>query len=118
MNVKPIRTKRDHAVAVRRIEELMGSGTRAQLDELDVLATLVDAYESRRFPMPAADPIEAIKFRMEQLGLRQTDLAPLMGGRSRVSEILAGRRNLTVAMIRGLARELDIPTDSLLGTGR
>ena len=115
MNVKPIRTKRDHAAALRRIERLMDATKREDLDELDVLATLVGAYEDKHFPIPAADPIDVLKFYMDQRGLRQVDLAPLLGGRSRVSEILGRRRSLTLQMIRRLSKKLRIPAGALVG---
>jgi HTH-type transcriptional regulator/antitoxin HigA len=84
-------------------------------DELDVLATLVDAYESKRFPIESPDPIEAIRFRMEQLGLERKDLEPFIGSRARVSEVLNKRRGLSLKMIRALHEELDIPLEALIG---
>jgi HTH-type transcriptional regulator/antitoxin HigA len=84
-------------------------------DELDVLATLVDAYEREHFPIESADPIAAIKFRMEQLGLERKDLEPLIGSRARVSEVLNKRRGLSLKMIRTLHAELDIPLEALIG---
>lgn len=83
--------------------------------ELDVLATLVDAYEARHFPIDPPDPIEAIKFRMEQMGLKRKDLEPLPGGRSRVSEVLSGKRSLSIQQIRNLHAKLRIPYENLLG---
>ena len=87
----------------------------AEGDELDVLATLVEAYENKHFPISAPDPVEAIKFRMEQLGLDRKDLEPFIGSRARVSEILNRRRGLSVAMIRSLHENLDIPLEALIG---
>lgn len=84
-------------------------------DELDVLATLVDAYESKHFPVESPDPIEAIKFRMDQMGLDRKDLEPFIGSRARVSEVLNGRRGLSLKMIRRLHEELDIPLEALIG---
>jgi HTH-type transcriptional regulator/antitoxin HigA len=84
-------------------------------DELDVLATLVDAYETKHFPIDSPDPIEAIRFRMEQLGLERKDLEPLIGSRARVSEVLNKRRGLSLKMIRALHEELDIPLEALIG---
>lgn len=93
--IRPIRTESDHETAVARISDLMGAapGT-LEGDELDVLATLVDAYEARHHAMDAPDPITAIQFRMEQQGLQRKDLEPLIGSRARVSEVLTGKRNL------------------------
>ena len=84
-------------------------------DELEVLATLVDVYEGEHFPIDAPDPIEAIKFRMEQMGLDRKDLEPFLGSRARVSEILNRRRGLSLAMIRSLHENLDIPLEALIG---
>ncbi len=116
MNIKPIRTRKDYADALRRIEALMNAKSKRDVDELEILATLADAYESRNFPIPNPDPVEAIKFRMEQLGLRQVDLASDLGGRNRVSEILAGKRSLSLYNIRRLHKKLRIPVESLVGT--
>ena len=84
-------------------------------DELDVLATLVNVYENELYPIDAPDPIEAIKFRMEQLGLERKDLEPYLGSRARVSEVLNKRRKLSLAMIRSLHENLDIPLVALVG---
>lgn len=118
MDIKPIRTKRDYARALKRIEELWGAddGTSAG-DELDVLATLVDAYESEHYPIDAPDAISAIKFRLEQMGLKQSDLAEIVGGSNRASEIMKGKRKLTVKMIRSLHEKLKIPVESLINAG-
>jgi HTH-type transcriptional regulator/antitoxin HigA len=116
MEIKPIRTDADHAAALRRIDSIMDAlpGT-PEGDELDVLATLVQAYEDRRFPIDDPDPLAAIEFRMDQLGLTRKDLEPLLGSRGRVSEVLNGRRALSLQMIRRLNRELGIPLESLVG---
>jgi HTH-type transcriptional regulator/antitoxin HigA len=116
MQIRPIRSDADHADALRRIDELMDAepGT-PEADELDVLATLVEAYEDRHFPIADPDPLAAIQFRMEQLGLTRKDLEPLLGSRGRVSEVLNGRRALSLQMIRRLNRELGIPLESLVG---
>jgi HTH-type transcriptional regulator/antitoxin HigA len=115
MQIEPIRTDADHAAALRRIEALMDAapGT-PEADELDVLATLVEAYEDRHFPIADPEPLAAIQFRMEQLGLTRKDLEPLLGSRGRVSEVLTGRRALSLQMIRRLHRELGIPLESLV----
>lgn len=116
MNPRVIRNEADHAGALRRIEELIDAepGT-AEGDELDVWITLVELYEDSHHAIEPPNPIDAIRFRMEQLGLRQADLAPLMGGRSRVSEVLNGKRALTLNMIRALNEHLGIPLQSLVG---
>ncbi len=117
MTIAPIRSARDHSRALRRIEQLMDAklGTKAG-DELDVLATLVEAYEAKHHAICPPDPIEAIKFRMDQLGMTRKDLAAMLGGRGRVSEILTGKRGLSLDMIRRLHRKLHIPLESLIGT--
>ena len=84
-------------------------------DELDVLATLVNVYENEHFPIDAPNPVDAIKFRMEQLGLERKDLEPYLGSRARVSEVLNKRRKLSLAMIRSLHENLDIPLVALVG---
>ena len=116
MTIRPIRNESDHESALKRIEALMSAkdGT-AEGDELDVLATLVEVYEKEHFPIRAPDPVEAIKFRMEQMGLDRKDLEPFIGSRARVSEILNKRRGLSLAMIRSLHENLDIPLDALIG---
>lgn len=87
----------------------------AEGDELDVLATLVDVYEKEHFPIELPDPIGAIKFRMEQMGLSRKDLEPYLGSRARVSEVMNKRRGLSLAMIRALHENLEIPLDALIG---
>jgi len=84
-------------------------------DELDILTTLVESYESKHFPVPGCDPVEAIQFRMEQLGMEPKDLTPIIGSRSKVSEVLNHKRQLSVAMIRNLHVQLHVPYESLLG---
>jgi HTH-type transcriptional regulator/antitoxin HigA len=115
MEIKPIRTKADHRAALKEIETLMSArpGT-PEGERLDVLVTLVEAWEKKRYPMDLPDPIEAIKFRMEQSGLRPTDLVPMIGQLNRVYEVLSRKRPLTLAMIRRLHRELGIPAESLI----
>jgi len=116
MKIRPIRTDEDHAAALRRIDRLMDSEPGSpEGDELDVLATLVEAYEDRHFPIDDPDPLTAIQFRMDQMGLTRKDLEPLLGSRGRVSEVLNGRRALSIQMIRRLNRELGIPLESLVG---
>jgi HTH-type transcriptional regulator/antitoxin HigA len=103
---------------VARITQLMGAEpSSAASDELEVLATLVDAYETKHFPMNTPDPLTVIKYQMEQQGLTRRDLEPMIGSRARVSEILTGKRALTLPMIRRLHADLGIPVELLVGTG-
>ncbi len=117
MHIKPIKSKRDYERALSRIERLMDAkpGTKSG-DELDVLTTLVEGYEAKHHAICPPDPIEAIKFRMDQLGMTRKDLEAVLGGRGRVSEILSRKRGLSLAMIRRLHRTLGIPLESLIGT--
>lgn len=115
MQIRPVRTKEDHRAAIARIEELMGAKLdTAEGDELDVLATLVDAYEEKHDPINAPDPVTAIQFRMEQQQLSRKDLEPLIGSRARVSEVLTGKRPLTLAMVRRVRSGLGISADLLI----
>ena len=115
MEIKPIVTKADHRAALKEIEALMSArlGTR-EGDRLDALVTLVEAWEKKRYPMELPDPIEAIKFRMDQSGLRPKDLVPMIGQLNRVYEVLARKRPLTLQMIRRLHQDLGIPAESLI----
>ncbi|MEK7475840.1 MAG: transcriptional regulator [Candidatus Coatesbacteria bacterium] len=115
MTIKVIKTEREHRVALKAIEALWKArpGT-PQADTLELLTTLVEAYEEKRHGILPPDPVEAIKFRMEQEGLDNADLARIVGGRSRASEILHRKRGLSLAMIRNLHRKLHIPAESLL----
>ncbi|MFZ2508828.1 MAG: helix-turn-helix domain-containing protein [Steroidobacteraceae bacterium] len=116
MNIRPIRTRADYDDALARVGELMDAAPDSEDGaELDVLATLIDAYEARNFPIESPDPVEAIKFRMEQKGIKRKDLERLLGGRSRVSEIMNRKRNLSIAQIRKLHDGLQIPYENLLG---
>jgi HTH-type transcriptional regulator / antitoxin HigA len=116
MRIHPIRTEADHDSAVSRIAELIGAKPEtAEGEELDILATLVDAYEAKHHAIDAPDPIAAIQFRMEQQGLTRKNLEPLIGSRARVSEIMTRQRPLTLAMIRRVRDELGISADLLLG---
>jgi HTH-type transcriptional regulator/antitoxin HigA len=116
MQIHPIRTEADHDSAVARISELMGAKPdTAEGEELDILATLVDAYEAKHHAIDVPDPIAAIQFRMEQQGLTRKNLEPLIGSRARVSEVMTGRRSLTLAMIRRVRKELGISADVLIG---
>jgi len=116
MKPKLIKTDKEYKLALKRIEKLMEAKHRTcQGDELELLATLVELYEHEHEPISPPEPLEAIRFRMEQEGLKSKDLIPYIGSRSRVSEILSGRRPLTLRMIRNLHQGLGIPADSLLG---
>jgi HTH-type transcriptional regulator/antitoxin HigA len=114
-SLKPIKTAADYEAALAEIERLWGSsiGTPAS-DRLDILATLVDAYENEYYPMDPPDPIEAIKFRMEQQGLTRKDLEGILGTRTRVAEVLNRRRGLSINMIRQLHEKLGISAEVLL----
>ena len=115
MKIQPIRNGRDHERALKEIDRLADAKPNtADGDLLDLWVTLVDSYEAKHHAIPPPDPIEAIKFRMEQLGLSNTDLAEYLGGRNRVSEVLSRKRSLSVNMMRRLHKELHIPADSLL----
>lgn len=113
--LKPIRTEDDHEAALAEVERLWGAPVgSAEGDRLDVLVTLIDAYEAQAFPMDPPDPIDAILFRMEQQGLSRKDLEPIIGPRGRVAEVLGRRRGLSIEMIRRLHDELGIPADILI----
>lgn len=116
MTAKLIKTRQEYRAALRRAEEIMDARPgSAEGDELELLAALIEIYEEKHAPIPPPDPIEAIRFRMEQENLRPQDLVPLLGSRSRVSEVLNGKRTLTLTMIRRLHQSLGIPADILLG---
>jgi HTH-type transcriptional regulator/antitoxin HigA len=116
MKAKLIKTKSEYEAALARIDKLMDAKPRTrQGDELELLSLVVHDYEERVFPIDKPDPIAAIRFRMEQQGLTNTDLVPFLGSRSRVSEVLSGRRNLSLKMIRALVSGLRIPAEVLLG---
>jgi HTH-type transcriptional regulator/antitoxin HigA len=115
MQIRPIRTEQDHRAAVARIEQLMDAAPDSpEGDELDVLATLVDAYEARHHAIDAPDAVTAIQFRMEQQQLTRKDLEPLIGSRARVSEVLTGKRPLTLEMVRRVKSGLGISADLLI----
>src|SRR6187551_1048582 len=107
--LKPIRTEADYEAALAEVERLWGAknGT-AGGDRLDVLATLIDVYEARQYPMDPPDPIEAIQFRMDQMGLTRRELEPLIGSRGRVAEVMNRKRSLSIDMIRRLHDGLGI----------
>ena len=115
MEIRPIRSLNDYNNALERLELIFDAkqGT-TEGDELEILTILIDKYEKENFPIELPDPIEAVKFRMEQLNMKQKDLAETIGFKSRVSEVLNKKRKLTLDMIRKLHEELNIPTDILI----
>lgn len=115
IEIKPIRSEADYEQALAEVERLWGAGSGTpEGDRLDILATLIDAYESEHHPIDPPDPIEAIKFRMEQQGLTRKDLEGLLGTRTRVAEVLNRRRSLSINMIRRLHDALGIPAEVLI----
>lgn len=116
MNIKPIKTEQDYESALQRVDVLMDAVPQSdEFDELEVLTTLIEAYELKHYKIDVPDPISAIKFRMEQENLKQKDLAAALGDETRVSKILSGQRELTVTMIRNLHEQFKIPFESLFG---
>ncbi|MDI1361060.1 transcriptional regulator [Methylotenera sp.] len=115
MNIKPIRNDEDLRDAFKRLEPLyQAQEGSAEADEMEILVTLIEAYENKHYPINSANPIEAIKFRMEQQGLSQKDLEPFIGSSGRVSEVLNHKRGLSLPMIKRLHDGLHIPYESLL----
>lgn len=115
MNIRPIKTEADYQATLKEIESLMSAeADTPEGDRLDVLVTLVEAYERVHYPVEFPDPVEAIKFRMDQQGLTVDDLVPVIGRKNRVYEILARKRPLTLRMIEGLHETFSIPAESLL----
>lgn len=115
MDIRPIKNEQDYSKAILRIEELWGSKKDTlEGDELDLLVTLVESYEMKHYPIGPPDPIDAIKFRMEQMGMTNADMVKYLGSQSRVSEILNRKRGLTLGMIKSLYKGLKIPADILL----
>jgi HTH-type transcriptional regulator/antitoxin HigA len=115
VRVRPIKSNADYEAALARAETLMDAeANTAEADELDVLATLIEAYEDKHFPMDFPDPVDAIKFQIEQQGLTRKDLEPLIGSRARVAEVLNRGRGLSLAMVRRLNAKLGIPAEVLI----
>lgn len=115
MSIKPIRTKKDYKAALQKMEKIFDAKPNSKEgDELEILGILIERYESDHYPIDYPDPIEAIKFRMEQLGYNQSDLAKVVGLKSRASEILNRKRKLTLEMIRQLHSSMNIPTNVLI----
>jgi HTH-type transcriptional regulator / antitoxin HigA len=115
MEIKPIKTENDYSKSLKRIEELWGvKKDTPEGDEFDLLVTLVEAYEMKHFQIAPPDPVDAILFRMEQMGMTKTDMAKYLGSQSRVSEVLSRKRKLTLKMVKSLYKGLKIPAEILL----
>jgi HTH-type transcriptional regulator/antitoxin HigA len=115
MDIRPIKTEQDYNNSLMRIEELWGAKKdTTDGDELDLLVTLVESYEMKHYPIAPPDPVDAIKFRMEQMDMTKADLVKYLGSQSRVSEILNRKRSLTLKMVKSLYRGLKIPAEILL----
>lgn len=115
MDIRPIKTESDYTAAIQRIEVLWGAKKDTpEGDELDLLCTLVESYEMTHYPIAPPDPIDAILFRMEQMGMTKTDMAQYLGSQSRVSEVLGRKRPLTLKMVKSLYKGLKIPAEILL----
>jgi HTH-type transcriptional regulator/antitoxin HigA len=116
MNIKPIKTQKDYEYALKKVDELFDAlPNTPKGDELEILVTLIERFEALNYPINTPDPIEAIKFRMEQEGLIQKDLIPYIGSKSKVSEVLNKKRGLSIEMIRNLHTYLNIPLENLFG---
>ena len=115
MEIRPIKTEKDYNEAIQRIEMLWGAKKNSpEGDELDLLCTIVEAYEMKHFPILPPDPVDAIIFRMEQMNMTKSDMAKYLGSQSRVSEILTRKRQLTLKMVKSLYKGLKIPAEILL----
>ena len=115
MNINPIKTEQDYDDTLKRINELWGSKEDTpEGDEFEILFTLVEAYERDHYPISPPHPIEAIKFRLDQLGMKESELNKILGNRSRKSELFNGKRKLTLSIIRTLHAKLNIPLESLI----
>ena len=117
MNIRPIRNEADHAAALQRMESLWGASPgSADAAELDALATLVDAYEAKRFAMPPGRPHEVIRYAIEEMGHSEDELAIFVGSQARARRVLAGEQSLTLEMIRSISAAWRIPADLLIGS--
>lgn len=115
MDIKPIKTEQDYLDSIARIEKLWGAKRdTTEGDELDLLVTLVESYEIKHYPIAPPDPIDAIKFRMEQMEMTKTDMVKYLGSQSRVSEVLNRKRGLTLKMVKSLYKDLNISPEILL----
>ncbi len=119
MDIEPIKTRRDYLRVLKEIEGLMmAKRNTPEGDRLDVLVTLVEAWERKRYPLDLPDAVEAIKYHMDQAGLQPRDLIPFIGSRNRVHEVLNRKRPLTLKMVRRLHEGLGIPAESLIRSGQ
>lgn len=115
MNIKPIKTEKDYEVAIKRLEKIFDASAKSKEgDEAEILSMLIDNYENQHYPIKAPDPIEAIKIRMEEMNIKQKDLVGIIGGKSRVSEVLNRKKRLTVDMIRGIEKTLHLSASVLV----
>jgi HTH-type transcriptional regulator/antitoxin HigA len=115
MKLKVLKNEKEHKKALKQVEALWDAPKdSARAEELELWAALIEAYEEKHQPVPAPDPIEAVKFRMEQMGLKPSDMTKILGGRGRVSEVLNRKRPLSVNMMRNLYQNLHVPAESLL----
>ena len=115
MDIKPIKTEKDYNIALKRLEEIFDAPPNSKEgDEAEILSLLIDNYENEHYPIEAPDPIEAIKIRMEEMNYKQKDLIGIIGGKSRVSEVLNKKKRLTVEMIRKLEKTLHISASILV----
>ncbi len=115
MNIKPIKTDKDYEVAIKRLEKIFDASPKSKEgDEAEILSMLIDNYENQHYPIEPPDPIEAIKIRMEEMNIKQKDLVGIIGGKSRVSEVLNRKKRLTVDMIRGIEKTLHLSASVLV----
>jgi len=115
MEIRPIKTEQDYNKSIKRIKELWGVKKNSPGgDEFDLLCTLVESYEMRHYPIAPPDPVDAIKFRMEQMGMQKSDLAKYLGSQSSVNDVLSRKRKLTLKMVKSLYKGLKIPAEILL----
>ena len=115
--IKPVKTKKDYEAALKRCYDLMQKNIKPNTqdaNELEILSILVENYEQKHYPVPAPNPVEAIKYRLQQTGVDEKELTKILGGRSRKSEILSGKRKLSLNMIRELHDKLNIPAETLI----
>jgi HTH-type transcriptional regulator/antitoxin HigA len=115
--IKPVKTKKDYEATLKRCYDLMQKNIKPNTpaaDELEILSILVENYEQKHYPVPAPNPVDAIKFRLQQTGMQEKELNKILGGRSRKSEILSGKRKLSLNMIRELHNKLNIPAETLI----
>ena len=115
MKIKPIKTEKDYEVAIKRLEKIFDASPKSKDgDEAEILSMLIDNYENQYYPIEEPDPIEAIKIRMEEMNIKQKDLVGIIGGKSRVSEVLNRKKRLTVDMIRGIEKTLHLSASVLV----